>query len=58
MGPSREVQAFPDFYEWFGRALPSPGSTARHLACTGPIAYKGHAILAPTSSACRGAPRR
>jgi 5-methyltetrahydropteroyltriglutamate--homocysteine methyltransferase len=42
---SREVQAFPEFYEWFGRALPSPGSTARHLACVGPIAYKGHALL-------------
>ncbi len=42
---SREVQAFPEFYEWFGRVLPSPGSTAAHLACTGPIAYKGHTLL-------------
>jgi len=38
---SREVQAFPEFYEWFGRALP----TAAHLACVGPIAYKGHTLL-------------
>src|SRR5262245_48939430 len=42
---SREVQSFPEFYEWFGRALPSPGATAQHLACTGPIAYKGHQHL-------------
>ncbi len=56
---SREVQAFPDFYEWFGRVLPSPASTARHLACTGPIAYKGHAILrADLERLRRRAPRR
>jgi 5-methyltetrahydropteroyltriglutamate--homocysteine methyltransferase len=42
---SREVQAFPEFYEWFARALPSPSTTAAHLACTGPISYKGHALL-------------
>lgn len=42
---SREVQSFPEFYDWFGRVLPSPGATAAHLACTGPIAYKGHALL-------------
>jgi 5-methyltetrahydropteroyltriglutamate--homocysteine methyltransferase len=42
---SREVAAFPDFYEWFGRVLPSPGATAEHLACTGPITYTGHALL-------------
>src|SRR5262245_14032779 len=42
---SREVQSFPEFYEWFGRVLPSPGATAAHLACTGPISYKGHALL-------------
>ena len=35
--PSREAQAFPEFYEWFGRVRPSPGATAAHLACTGPI---------------------
>ena len=42
---SREVQSFPEFYDWFGRVLPSPGATAAHLACTGPIGYKGHALL-------------
>jgi 5-methyltetrahydropteroyltriglutamate--homocysteine methyltransferase len=42
---SREVQSFPEFYDWFGRVLPSPGATAAHLACTGPISYKGHALL-------------
>jgi 5-methyltetrahydropteroyltriglutamate--homocysteine methyltransferase len=42
---SREVKAFPEFYEWFGRAMPSPAARAAHLACTGPITYKGHALL-------------
>jgi 5-methyltetrahydropteroyltriglutamate--homocysteine methyltransferase len=40
---SREVKAFPEFYEWFRRTLPSPAATARHMVCTGPISYKGHA---------------
>ena len=40
---SREVKAFPEFYEWFGRVMPSPAATAGHMVCTGPIAYKGHA---------------
>jgi 5-methyltetrahydropteroyltriglutamate--homocysteine methyltransferase len=39
---SREVRAFPEFYEWFGRAMPSPPARAMHMVCTGPIAYKGH----------------
>ena len=39
---SREVRAFPEFYEWFGRILPSPAATAVHMICTGPISYKGH----------------
>src|SRR5262245_24218628 len=42
---SREAQSFPEFYDWFGRVLPSPGAKAAHLVCTGPIAYKGHALL-------------
>src|SRR5262247_697346 len=42
---SREVQSFPEFYDWFGRALPSPGATAAHLVCTGPIRYQGHELL-------------
>jgi 5-methyltetrahydropteroyltriglutamate--homocysteine methyltransferase len=40
---SREFRAFPEFYEWFGRALPSPAASLPHMACTGPISYKGHA---------------
>lgn len=42
---SREVRSFPEFYEWFGRVLPSPAARAQHLACVGPITYTGHAIL-------------
>ncbi|MGH7390313.1 MAG: methionine synthase [Candidatus Rokuibacteriota bacterium] len=42
---SREVRTFPEFYEWFSHALPSPATRARHLACVGPITYKGHALL-------------
>ncbi len=33
---SREVRAFPEFYEWFGRAMPSPTARAMHMVCTGP----------------------
>ena len=40
---SREFRAFPEFYEWFGRTLPSPAASLPHMACTGPISYKGHA---------------
>jgi 5-methyltetrahydropteroyltriglutamate--homocysteine methyltransferase len=40
---SREFRAFPEFYEWFGRALPSPAASQPHMVCTGPISYKGHA---------------
>ena len=39
---SREFRAFPEFYEWFGRALPSPAASLAHMVCTGPISYKGH----------------
>jgi 5-methyltetrahydropteroyltriglutamate--homocysteine methyltransferase len=39
---SREVQAFPEFYEWFARAMPSPPVRSLHMVCTGPISYKGH----------------
>ena len=38
---SREVRAFPEFYEWFSRAMPSPPARSMHMVCTGPIAYKG-----------------
>jgi 5-methyltetrahydropteroyltriglutamate--homocysteine methyltransferase len=39
---SREVRAFPEFYEWFARTMPSPPARFMHMVCTGPIAYKGH----------------
>src|SRR6266850_6536872 len=39
---SREAKAFPEFYEWFARTMPSPAATARHMACTGPVTYQGH----------------
>ncbi|HSF03375.1 MAG TPA: cobalamin-independent methionine synthase II family protein [Solirubrobacterales bacterium] len=42
---SREVRSFPEFYAWFSHALPSPAAKAPHLACVGPITYKGHALL-------------
>ena len=39
---SREMKAFPAFYEWFARVYPSPSAGARHMACTAPISYQGH----------------
>jgi 5-methyltetrahydropteroyltriglutamate--homocysteine methyltransferase len=39
---SREFKAFPEFYEWFGRTLPSPAASLPHMVCTGPISYQGH----------------
>jgi 5-methyltetrahydropteroyltriglutamate--homocysteine methyltransferase len=39
---SREFKSFPEFYEWFGRTMPSPAASAVHMVCTGPISYKGH----------------
>ena len=40
---SREFRSFPEFYEWFGRTLPSPAASLPHMVCSGPISYKGHA---------------
>jgi 5-methyltetrahydropteroyltriglutamate--homocysteine methyltransferase len=40
---SREFKAFPEFYEWLGRVMPSPATGVTRLACTGPVSYKGHA---------------
>jgi len=39
---SREVRAFPEFYEWFSRAMPSPAVRSLHMVCTGPVTYTGH----------------
>jgi 5-methyltetrahydropteroyltriglutamate--homocysteine methyltransferase len=47
-GPDQPVEqlarggAFPEFYEWFARAMPSPAVRSMHMVCTGPIVYKGH----------------
>lgn len=38
---SREFKAFPEFYAWAARVMPSPAAGAVRLACTGPVAYKG-----------------
>ena len=52
---SREVRAFPEFYEWFSRVLPSPGASAAHLICTGPIAYTGQRLVAADLARLRAA---
>ena len=39
---SREFKAFPEFYEWFARTMPSPAARSPHMVCTGPISYTGH----------------
>jgi len=40
---SRDYRDFPEYYA----AQPaSPAKKAPHMACTGPVAYKGHALLA------------
>ncbi len=38
---SREAQSFPEFYAWMARVMPNPAATSVHMACTGPISYKG-----------------
>ena len=42
---SREVKSFPEFYEWAGNQALTPNAQALHLACTGPITYKGRKQL-------------
>ncbi len=41
---SREVKAFPEYYEAMARAGGGPGNATR-MVCTGPISYKGEAQL-------------
>ena len=38
---SREVTAFPEYYQWAAQAMPSPAARSVHMVCTGPITYKG-----------------
>ena len=40
---SRELKAFPEFYDWVARNSPGVSSKVKHMVCTGPIRYKGHA---------------
>jgi 5-methyltetrahydropteroyltriglutamate--homocysteine methyltransferase len=42
---SREFQAFPEFYAWLARAMPSPAVGVKRIACTGPVSYKGQALV-------------
>jgi 5-methyltetrahydropteroyltriglutamate--homocysteine methyltransferase len=41
---SREVKAFPEYYEAMARAGGGPGAATK-MICTGPITYKGQAAL-------------
>jgi 5-methyltetrahydropteroyltriglutamate--homocysteine methyltransferase len=43
--PTREFQAFPEYYASVGLGTSGPAAKAPHMTCTGPIAYKGHAEL-------------
>jgi 5-methyltetrahydropteroyltriglutamate--homocysteine methyltransferase len=40
---SRELKAFPEFYAWLARTMPSPALGVTRIACTGPVTYKGQA---------------
>jgi 5-methyltetrahydropteroyltriglutamate--homocysteine methyltransferase len=42
---TRDAQDFPEYYEWAGKAMPSPAAGAPHYVCTGPISYTGHEQL-------------
>ncbi len=43
---SREFRAFPEYYQWVLRTQGGgPGAGVPHMACTGPISYKGQALL-------------
>ena len=42
---SREVLAFPEFYEWNARTRSGVVVAPADLVCTGPISYVGHAAL-------------
>jgi 5-methyltetrahydropteroyltriglutamate--homocysteine methyltransferase len=42
---SREVMAFPEYYEWYARGRPASVAAPFGMVCTGPIAYKGQEAL-------------
>jgi 5-methyltetrahydropteroyltriglutamate--homocysteine methyltransferase len=42
---SREVQAFPEYYEWAARTSTNPSGTVNRMICTGPVTYKGRQLL-------------
>jgi 5-methyltetrahydropteroyltriglutamate--homocysteine methyltransferase len=42
---SREVLAFPEFYDWYARGRPGSVAAPFGMVCTGPITYQGQAAL-------------
>ena len=44
-GGSREVRAFPEYYEWAAQSGLSPAGRQNRLRCTGPVTYKGQALV-------------
>lgn len=42
---SREVQSFPEYYEWAAKQAASPSGKQRQMVCRGPIVYKGQKQL-------------
>ena len=42
---SREVQAFPEYYEWAARTGTNPSGTVNRMICTAPVTYKGRDLL-------------
>jgi 5-methyltetrahydropteroyltriglutamate--homocysteine methyltransferase len=42
---SREVMAFPEYYEWYARGRPPSVAAPFGMVCTGPITYQGQAAL-------------
>jgi 5-methyltetrahydropteroyltriglutamate--homocysteine methyltransferase len=42
---SREVMAFPEYYEWYARGRPASVAAPFGMVCTGPITYQGQAAL-------------
>jgi 5-methyltetrahydropteroyltriglutamate--homocysteine methyltransferase len=42
---SREVLAFPEYYQWYERGRPRNIAAPFGMVCTGPVTYKGQAAL-------------
>ena len=52
---SRETNAFPEFYEWYGGGRAGSIVASSRMICTGPIAYKGHGVLQAEIEALKAA---